>query len=213
MRVDESVQLNELLVAAARGDQAAFGELYRLTAPRLFALARRLLRRQELAEEILQECYVSIWTHAHDFRPELSAPLTWMFNIVRHRCLDVLRRPDIETPIEDQPHLDEAGDESAGSFEQLALARESRALRECLAALAPRERQMLALAYYRGLSHAEIAAHVGEPLGTVKTLVRRGLMRLRAAIEPSDPVRSAPKKRTAAVGSLRLALPELRVAA
>ena len=188
---DDPKNLTELLLASGRGDQAAFETLYGICAPRLLSMARRLLRRQELAEEILQDCFVSIWLHAANFKPELSAPLTWMFNIVRNRCLDNLRRPDIEAFAADHAPFDEApfGDVESNLPDGLAsiiAAREAKVVREQLGALAPRERQMIALAFFKGLSHAEIAAHVGEPLGTVKTLVRRGLTRLRASLPHTE---------------------------
>ena len=84
------------LAAAARRDRGAFARLYQATSAKLYGVALRILRREDWAEEVLQECYVSIWTHAPDYRPGLAAPMTWMTSIVRNRCLDWLRRPRLE---------------------------------------------------------------------------------------------------------------------
>ena len=89
--------LATLLAACGRGDRQAFARLYRDSSAKLFGVALRILRRQDWAEEVLQDCYVSIWQHARDYHPGLSAPMTWMTSIVRNRCLDRLRRPSLAT--------------------------------------------------------------------------------------------------------------------
>ena len=93
--------LVELLAASGRGDERAFARLYELTCGRLYAIALRLLRRADWAEEVLQESYVKIWHHAAGYQSGLSQPLTWMTSIVRNGCLDWLRRPQIEVHDED----------------------------------------------------------------------------------------------------------------
>ena len=84
-------ELNALLLRTARGDDLAFARLYRLVAPQLFPLALRMLKRRDLAEEALQEAFVSIWRHAGSFDPSKGAAMTWMASIVRNRCLDRIR--------------------------------------------------------------------------------------------------------------------------
>ena len=86
-----SDELNELLLRTARGDRQAFARLYRLSATQLFALALRMFKRRDLAEEALQEAFVSIWRHAASFDPGKGAAMTWMASIVRNRCLDRIR--------------------------------------------------------------------------------------------------------------------------
>ena len=173
--------LEQLLARSALGDRGAFQELYRATAPKLFGVALRILRREDWAEEVLQECYVSVWRHAAEYRPGLAAPMTWMTSIVRNRCLDWLRRPNPE-PIDDEA-LQEIESGNPGPLALLEQGRDSAALARCLRGLEAKQRQAIALAFFDGLSHAELAQHLREPLGTVKTWVRRGLARLRSCLE------------------------------
>lgn len=168
--------LEGLLARCALGDRAAFREVYLATAPKLFAVALRILRREDWAEEVLQECYVSIWRHAPEYDPRRAAPATWMTSIVRNRCLDWLRRPNPE-PLNDAAAESLASD-APGPLERLEGARDSAALARCLRSLDAKYRQAVVLAFFDGLSHAELARHLREPLGTVKTWVRRGLARL-----------------------------------
>ena len=175
-----AAQLAALLGQCALGSQAAFAELYRATAPKLFGVAVRILRREDWAEDVLQECYVSVWNHAADYAAAKSAPLTWMASIVRNRCLDWLRRPQFESGGEEYDIVSEAwAADAPGPMEQLLAAADAGALARCLAHLESRQRQSIALAFFHGLSHSELAAHMREPLGTVKSWVRRGLERLR----------------------------------
>jgi len=172
--------LEDLLARSAQGDRAAFQRLYQASAAKLHGVALRILRRGDWAEEVLQECYVSIWTRAGDYRAGLSAPMTWMTSIVRNRCLDWLRRPAPEVAVETFEEL-ESG--SPGPLAELERAKDAQALARCLGGLDARQRQAIALAFYEGLSHAELASHLRQPLGTVKTWVRRGLLRLKSCLE------------------------------
>ncbi len=168
-----------LLAACARRDRAAFERLYRESAAKLYGVALRILRREDWAQDVLQECYVSIWTHAPEYRPALAAPMTWMTSIVRNRCLDWLRRPRPEVADVDGAAADAAESGEPGPLASLERAKDAQALARCLGALEAKQRQAIALAFYDGLSHAELAHHLRQPLGTVKTWVRRGLLRLK----------------------------------
>jgi RNA polymerase sigma-70 factor (ECF subfamily) len=170
------------LAASARRDRTAFGRLYEATSAKLYGVALRILRREDWAEEVLQECYVSIWTHAPEYRAGLAAPMTWMTSIVRNRCLDWLRKPRLEVADEDGALAESAESDNPGPLAQLERAKDAQALARCLKGLEARQRQAIALAFYDGLSHAELASHLREPLGTVKTWVRRGLLRLKACL-------------------------------
>lgn len=175
-----AAQLAALLGQCALGSHAAFAELYRATAPKLFGVAVRILRREDWAEDVLQECYVSVWNHAADYAAAKSAPLTWMASIVRNRCLDWLRRPHLESGGEEYSIVAESwAADAPGPMEQLLAAADADALARCLRQLDSKQRQSIALAFFHGLSHSELATHLREPLGTVKTWVRRGLARLR----------------------------------
>jgi len=174
-----AAELTTLLAACARRDREAFARLYQSTSAKLFGVALRILRREDWAEEVLQECYVRIWTHAPEYRPALAAPMTWMSSIVRNRCLDWLRRPRVEVADDDGSIAEGTEADDPGPLAHLERAKESAALSRCLQTLEGKQRQAIALAFFDGLSHSELARHLREPLGTVKTWVRRGLLRLK----------------------------------
>jgi RNA polymerase sigma-70 factor (ECF subfamily) len=176
-------ELAALLAATARGDRAAFARLYQQSSPKLFGVALRIVRREDWAEDVLQECYVRIWSHAREYRPGIAAPMTWMASIVRNRCLDWLRRPNPEIPDEDGAFVEGTASANPGPLAELERSSDAQALANCLKALEAKQRQAIALAFFEGLSHSELARHMREPLGTVKTWVRRGLLRLKACLE------------------------------
>jgi RNA polymerase sigma-70 factor (ECF subfamily) len=173
-----------LMARCALRDQRAFSELYRYTAAKLYGVALRIVRRQDWAEDVLQESFVNIWNHVEEYSAGKSAPMTWMTAIVRNRALDWLRRPHFEHGSRDYDLLLEAApDESRGPEALHALGEDARALAECLEQLSASQRQSITLAYLHGLSHAELAEHLREPLGTVKTWIRRGLERLKICMQ------------------------------
>jgi len=174
--------LPALLGACARRDRDAFARLYRATSPKLFGVALRILKREDWAEEVLQDAYVSIWNHAGGYAAGLSAPMTWMTSIVRNRCLDQLRKPRVEVSDADGEIAEATASDFEGPLALLERSAEARAIAACLKSLEPRQRQTIALAFFEGLSHSELAARMREPLGTVKTWVRRGLIRLKECL-------------------------------
>ena len=179
----QNEELKKLLLACARRDEVAFARLYEASSAKLFGVALRILKREDWAEEVLQDCYVNIWNHAASYTAALSAPMTWMTSIVRNRCLDWLRRPRPEVADEDGAVLESTESDNPGPLAELERAKDAQALGRCLGGLEPRQRQAIALAFYDGLSHSELARHLREPLGTVKTWVRRGLLRLKDCLE------------------------------
>ncbi len=184
---DRNARLAVLLPRVALGDQAAFGELYEITSAHLYGCALRILRESPAAEEILQEAYVNVWHHAGAYEVARSQPMTWLTTIVRNRCLDQLRRREIDTVTlasddDDAPAYDVASDAMTPA-EMLLAGAEAASVRECVDALDAGPKQAIALAFYQGLSHSELAQHLREPLGTVKSWVRRGLERLRSCLE------------------------------
>jgi RNA polymerase sigma-70 factor (ECF subfamily) len=187
---DDIEQLQRLIGAVALGDRRAFRTLYDATSPKLFGFALRILRKDELAEEALQDAFVSIWHAAAAYQMHLSAPLTWMAAIVRNKALDLLRRqPKGETEL--SPHdydvLEGLQDTAAGPQALAELSRDAAALAGCMDKLAGRQRQAIGMAYLHDLSHSEVAAQLSQPLGTVKTWIRRGLDRLRECLSNREP--------------------------
>ena len=175
--------LSALLAACARRDREAFTRLYQDTSAKLFGVALRIVRREDWAEEVLQESYVNIWNHAQGYSAGLSAPMTWMTSIVRNRCLDWLRRPSREVSDPEGMYMNLAEADGPGPLEALQRSSEARALAECLGHLEGKQRQAIMLAFFEGLSHSELAAHLRQPLGTVKTWVRRGLAHLKDCLD------------------------------
>jgi len=191
---ERSRELSQLLARAGLGDRAAFGKLYERTSGHLFAVVLRIQRDRGQAEDLLQEVYVSVWKAAASFDAARSQPLTWLTSIARNRAIDSLRRaqaqPRLESTTRDdddeRPDAVEAlADDGPGPLELLGRASDARELTQCMERLTPPQRQSVALAFFDGLSHAEVAEQLREPLGTVKSWVRRALMTLKGCLERS----------------------------
>lgn len=181
-----------LLSRVSLRDQAAFKQLYDQTVCCLLGVIVRMLHDRAWAEEVVQEVYVSVWHTAPNYAAEKSQPMTWLMAIARYKAMDALRssradrehcvRPHAGAGDDDDADLPDMADACAGPLEQLVQAADTHRLRFCLHCLEPAQRQAIALAFYDGLTHAELARHMNQPLGTVKAWVRRGLDRLRRCL-------------------------------
>ena len=182
-----------LLRTAARdeGSAQAFERLYHMCAPLLLGVARRIVIRRELAEEVLQDSFTRIWAAAERFDPVADRPVAWMVAIARNRAIDMRASHDVARV---QMYANDAFADPEGALEQFfdwsqgsEVVEDQRRvgawLRECLSRLQGVERQSLVLAYVQGLSHSELAAHLSKPLGTVKSWLRRGMANLRECVE------------------------------
>lgn len=191
---DRSARLAALLSRVALGDQPAFAQLYQQTSAHLYGVAVRILKDGPAAEEVLQEAFVNVWHHAASYQAAKSQPTTWLAAIVRNRCLDQLRRRELDTVTmttddDDGKEFDlPSGDPTP--VEMLLAGAEAQSVRDCVDALEAGQKQAIALAFYQGLSHAELADHMRQPLGTVKSWVRRGLERLRTCLDRAGYVRN-----------------------
>ncbi|WDR38776.1 sigma-70 family RNA polymerase sigma factor [Pseudomonas serboccidentalis] len=174
-------QLRQLLAQCSLGDRRAFEILYRSVGPRLHGVALRFMGRADLAEEVLQESFVRIWNNASRYEAHLSAPLTWMITITRHQAIDQLRKHR-DRPLT-EVEQDALADEGPSALELLNSSREASALHRCLDTLDGQQRQSITVAYFQGLSCAELADHLAAPLGSVKSWIRRGMERLRRCLE------------------------------
>ena len=189
---DRSVELSGLLARAGLGDRAAFATLYERTSAHLLGVVMRIQRDRALAEDILQEVFVNVWRAAQSFDAAQSQPLTWLTSVARNRAIDSLRRaqsqPQLKTNVtaqndEETDVYDTVADEAPGPLDLLSRASDARALSSCMQVLSAQQRQSVALAFFDGLSHAEVAARMRQPLGTVKSWVRRALMSLKSCLE------------------------------
>ena len=171
-----------LLQACAGGDPAALQSLYAATAPQLFGLALGILRSRDLAEDIVQDAFVLVWRHARSFDPGRGTAMAWLARIVRNQCFDLLRRRGRESPL-DETFLQSRPDPAPGPVELTALSRDARRLRGCLEELEESPRQSLMLAYYEGMTFEQVAGRLGAPLGTVKSWIRRSLIRLKGCMD------------------------------
>lgn len=172
-----------LIYRTALGDQRAFDRLYHQSSPKLYALALMVVKRKDLAEEALQDAFVSIWHSAQSYSEDKGTAQTWLNTIVRNRCLDKLRRQpkgisdlkpeEWENMIADTPE----------PLEEVLADDDAKRLNGCLEHLDDKQRQSVMLAYFQGLSHSQLATQLGAPLGTVKAWVRRGLDKLKGCLQ------------------------------
>jgi RNA polymerase sigma-70 factor, ECF subfamily len=178
--------LRTLMSRVALRDRAAFERLYRATSAHLYAVSFRILRNESRADEVLQESFMNVWHNAGSYNAAIATPMTWMINIVRNRSIDALRSSKTErasTGELDDEALSVAGDDALEPQRQLDDSLVKGRIDACMGTLGARQRQALALAYYRGMVHTEIAMALNAPLGTAKGWVRRGLEQLRVCLE------------------------------
>ena len=176
--------LSDLIARIAQGDQLGLAELYDRTGSVVFGLARRILNNIPSAQEVTQEVYLQVWREAGQYNASRGTPLSWLRMLARTRALDCLRslkKQDDEQPI--APYLPIA-DSSPNAEEQLANNGRRAIVLAALKLLSPAQRQAIELSFYSGLSHSEIALRLGQPLGTVKTNIRLGMLHLRDHLGP-----------------------------
>ena len=185
---------NMLMQRAAAGDQTGLAELYDATSPLVFGLALRILGDRNEAEDAVVEVYAQAWRDAHSYDPHRGTPGSWLLPLTRSRAIDMLRarrRKRATDPIES---ADEVQADTPSPEDATADAERHHLLRCALQDLNAEQRHAIELAYFSGLSHTEIAMQLGQPLGTVKTRIRLGMMRLRESLRHlSGPVMAVSK--------------------
>jgi RNA polymerase sigma-70 factor (ECF subfamily) len=178
-------RLNRLLLEAAAGDRAAFTELYDGTASLVFGIALRVVRDRTLAEDVAQEIYVELWRTAARFDPERGTAKAWITTMAHRRAVDQVRREQSQRDRRDRAAaLAEPASADVATEVEDALDRVD--VRSALADLTELQREAVELAYYGGLTYREVAERLGAPLGTVKTRMRDGLIRLGRALGVPD---------------------------
>ena len=184
----DEATLQMLLSRVALQDRAALRGLYDATAGRLLAIVQRMLDDRGMAEDVIQDTFVTVWQRAAQFPQLRTSPLAWLTTIARHRAIDVMRRRRPETSLtwqddDGQEHQHDVADDSGTPLDRLQDRQEDGRLSHCVGTLDEAPRQAVLLAYYEGLTHEELAARLKRPLGTVKTWVRRSLLQLKACLE------------------------------
>lgn len=171
------------LAACAAGDRAAFRRLYEQEAPRLLGVALRIVRQRALAEDIVHDACVSLWTRAASFDPSRGSARGWIYSVVRNLALNTVRNESRHMAVDDETTEALEAEMSMQAYQETTDAFELNAsigrLQHCLEALDPARRNCLLHAYLEGCSHSEIAERLGAPLGTVKSWIQRSLSSLR----------------------------------
>ena len=171
-------RLVEALVATGAEDRAAFATLYKLTSAKLFGVCLRICGDRGAAEDVLSDVYLTIWRRAGAFEPGRASPISWLATIARNRAIDwrrsAARRPSVT--IDDAPEM---VDPDPSAEEVMVQSEDDRRLHLCLDQLDDKQRGAIRSAFFGGLTYAELAEREAVPLGTMKSWVRRGLMRLK----------------------------------
>jgi len=182
--VERDRVLASLVARMAQKDQAALSEMFDMTAKRVYAFALRIVRDAGLAEEVTDDTLFQAWREANRFDASRGKVITWLLTICRSRALDALRRADVADCVEDPDEFRSQEASLMAEPEQLIGQFETNsAVHAALLLLPAKERQAVSLAFFRGLTHQEIAEHWQMPLGSVKTLLHRAFGELRTALE------------------------------
>jgi RNA polymerase sigma-70 factor (ECF subfamily) len=175
-------QLAELLKRASRGDEGAFAEWYDATSARAFGLAVRVLRDRAQAEEVTQEAYLECWRHAARFDPAKGSAISWLLTIVHRKSVDRVRSAEASSRRDEAYSHQEQTVDHDSTAEAAAASLEATRVRAALSDLTLKQRQAVELAFLGGYTHTEVARMLDLPIGTAKTRIRDGLIRLRDAL-------------------------------
>ncbi len=176
-------QLVAALARVAAGDRAALRIVYQDTSAKLFGVCLRILNDRSEAEDVLQDVYVTVWRKAAAFDPGRASPITWLVAIARNRAIDRLRASAVSRRMEPIEAADAVSDPAPAAVERVELAQQHRRLAGCLEELEPRHSAAIRAAFLDGATYEELAARMSVPLGTMKSWIRRGLLKLRACLE------------------------------
>ncbi len=184
--MDAEALRSELAAALARvasGDRAALRLVYEMTSAKLFGVCLRILNDRSEAEDVLQDVYVTVWRKAGGFDPRLASPITWLVTIARNRAVDRQRAGKMGRRMEPIDAAEAVSDPAPGAAEHVELIQQHQRLAGCLDELEERQAAAIRAAFLDGTTYEELAARMGVPLGTMKSWIRRGLLKLRACLE------------------------------
>ena len=174
--------LTDMLVKTGDEDRQAFRELYQLTSAKLFGITFRICGERQAAEDVLHDVYLTIWKRAGAYEPSRASPITWLATIARNRAIDWRRAQTIRraSPIEDAPPI---ADSAPLASETMVADQDARLLHGCLDTLERRQQDAIRTAFFDGTTYADLALAQNVPLGTMKSWVRRGLLKLKECLE------------------------------
>jgi RNA polymerase sigma-70 factor, ECF subfamily len=176
-----TTDLVRYLDAVRQGDQAAFAQLYEATRAKLYGVVLRILKRRDLADEVIQETYLKIWGSAGSFDPAVASPITWMVTIARNRAIDLVRKRS-EVSLEEEPQAMDVAADLPNPLAAREMGEDLQRLMDCVGRLDQDRKQMVLLAYYNGLSREQLAAKFEKPINTIKTWLRRSLIEVRECL-------------------------------
>ncbi|MYW00274.1 ECF RNA polymerase sigma factor SigK [Streptomyces sp. SID3343] len=176
---DRGPSLEDRLASVAQGDHEAFSHVYDAVIGAVLGVARRVVRDLAQSEEVAQEVMLDVWRTAARFRPDKGSAMTWILTMAHHRAVDRVRSAQAATDREHRTALRDHSPEYDEVVEEVEHRLEREQVRRCLGTLTELQRQSVTLAYYRGCTHREVAGLLAVPLGTIKTRLRDGLIRMR----------------------------------
>ncbi|MEA2903475.1 MAG: polymerase sigma-70 factor, subfamily [Alphaproteobacteria bacterium] len=165
-------EISSLLEGVTRGDAGAFERLYQATCATIYGVVLRILRRHDLAADVVQDTYLQIWETAGQFDPALASPMSWMVAVARRRAIDLARRPDVGQS-DAEPEIADA--ESPGALPRREMTEELKRLLTCIGRLDPERQRMVLLAYYGAFSREQLAVKLDTPTNLLKAALRRSL--------------------------------------
>ncbi|HEY7534585.1 MAG TPA: sigma-70 family RNA polymerase sigma factor [Thermodesulfobacteriota bacterium] len=174
----EDQNMARLISQVARGNESSLSELYDSTSRFVYGLAFHILADVAEAEEVTIDVYMQVWKKAVEYDPKRSKPIAWLFMLTRSRAIDRLRSSSKRTKLEDSLDTDIPNSDTDPEEATLVVER-SNQIRNALSKLTPQQRKAIELAYFNGLSQSEIAARLNQPIGTVKSWMRLGMLKLR----------------------------------
>lgn len=182
-RTEAQLELAATLSCIARGDNAAFERLYRTTSAKLYSVISHIVRNDAAAEEVLQDVYFTIWSKSQLYDSSIASPMTWLITVARNKAIDRLRRDGthIETEIERVAGI--LRDPEPMAIDQLARKQQRSHLNRCLEELDVRQREAIRAAFFGGFTYDELAKKASVPLPTLKSWIRRGLLRLKDCLD------------------------------
>jgi RNA polymerase sigma-70 factor (ECF subfamily) len=170
-----SIEISLMLASVANGDADAFERLYHATSAKLYGVVLRIVRRHDLAADVMEDSYLHIWKTASKFDPKLTSPMSWLVAIARARAIDLARRPDIA---ESESESEIADSENPGSLSRRELTDELKRLLTCVGRLDPERQRMLLLAYYGAFTRDQLASKIDMPVDLVRAALRLSLFEI-----------------------------------